>query len=188
MIAPSQRAAELDAFIGVLLAHGVRSYLEVGARYGQTLEAVGDAMPESGVLVAVDLPNAMWGRADSWDHLEAVAERLRGKGHTVHLINGNSHETATVTAVKAIRPIFDAVFIDGDHRYTGVLTDWMHYGPLGHIVAFHDIAPKSENISVEVPRLWHDLRNRAKSQEILDPEHPGMGIGILWPTIATEAE
>ncbi len=186
MKSPSQRPRELDEFIGILCAHGVRSYLEIGARYGQTLEEVGEALPVPSVLVAVELPNELWGRADSWPELEAVAERLRGRGHEVHLVRANSQDPRTAATVQGIRPTFDAVFIDADHRYIGCLTDWQLYGPLGHMVAFHDIAPAPENKRIEVPQLWHRLKDQAKSLEIVDAEHPGMGIGVLFPTIAPE--
>jgi hypothetical protein len=147
---------------------------------------VGEALPLPSVLVAVELPNELWGRADSWPELEAVADRLRARGHEVHLVRANSQDPRTAAQVQAIRPTFDAVFIDADHRYEGVLADWRLYGPLGHLVAFHDIAPSPENRRIEVPRLWNDLKDKAKSLEIVDLEHPGMGIGVLWPTIAPE--
>ena len=177
----SQRPAELEQFIGYLCSHTVRSYLEIGARYGQTFEEIGDALQVPSVLVAVDLPNAMWGREDSWADLEAAAERLRAKGHEVYLIQGDSHARETLDKVLAIRARFDAVFIDADHRYEAVRQDWADYGTLGHIVGFHDIAPTPENTRIEVPRLWHELRERFKGFEIVDPEHPGMGIGVLLP-------
>lgn len=177
----SQRPAELDQFVNYLCAHTVRSYLEIGARYGQTFEEVGDALQVPSVLVAVDQPGAMWGRDDSWAELEAAANRLRAKGHEVYLIRGDSHAHETLKAVQAIRARWDAVFIDADHRYEAVLADWQDYGTMGHIVGFHDIAPTPENTRIEVPRLWHELRAKFKGFEIVDPEQPGMGIGVLLP-------
>ena len=57
---------------------------------------------------------------------------------------GMSNETATVTkAYQAASGGLDVLFIDGDHQYASVLTDWLLYSPLvrpGGIVAFHDVA------------------------------------------------
>jgi cephalosporin hydroxylase len=73
---------------------------------------------------------------------------------------GSSSEPATL---KKVRGHFDGkradmLFIDGDHRYEGVLADWLLYhhlvGP-GGIVAFHDVVAQ---ISVAgVPKFIEDL-------------------------------
>ena len=177
----SQRPKELAAFIDLLVARGVRTYLEIGARYGQTFEAVGNALTSPSVLVAVDVPGSLWGREDSWPVLEAVAERLRAKGHAVYLINGDSQLPATADRVRAIQDTFDAVLIDGDHRYQGVKSDWETYGPNASLVAFHDIKPRPTNVRIEVPRLWDVLVTQYHHIEIVDPDEPGMGIGCLFP-------
>lgn len=177
---PSQRPAELAAFIQLLTAHGVRSYLEIGARYGQTLEAVGLALPVPSVLVAVELPGAWWGRDDSWPVLQAVAERLRAHGHAVHIVEGDSHARETRDAVTAIRPTYDAVFIDADHREPAVRQDWAHYGTIGRLVGFHDIAPEPHNVRIEVPVVWRELVAQYPSVDFVDPAAPGMGIGVLF--------
>lgn len=176
-----QRPRELEAFLALLQARDVRTYLEVGARYGQTLEAVGNVLPVPSVLVVVEEPGGLWGRDDSWPVLKAVADRLRAKGHGVWLIRGNSQDAATAQRVLEIQDTFDAVFIDADHRYVGVKRDWELYGPMGTLVAFHDIAPLPSNTRVEVPRLWRELVERYHAIELVDPDALGMGIGVLFP-------
>ena len=68
-------------------------------------------------------------------------------------IIGMSNETASVRKAYELtmnNPI-DVLFIDGDHSYEGVLTDWLLYNPLvrkGGIVAFHDVLPTKQQIGV----------------------------------------
>lgn len=177
---PSQRAAELAAFVQVLTARGVRSYLEIGARYGQTFEAVGLALAVPSVLVAVEQPGAQWGRNDSWPVLLEVADRLRAHGHAVHIVKGDSHARETLEAVLAIRPQYDAVFIDADHTEQAVRQDWADYGSLGTVVGFHDIAPEPHNVRIEVPRVWNEIAAQYPVLEFIDPSAPGMGIGVAF--------
>jgi len=64
--------------------------------------------------------------------------------HRSAFILGLSHETATVgKTYQCASGGVDLLFIDGDHQYTSVLTDWLLYSPLvkeGGLVAFHDVA------------------------------------------------
>ena len=57
---------------------------------------------------------------------------------------GSSHDPDTVGKAYQCTPGgVDLLFLDGDHRYTSVLTDWLLYSPLvrpGGLVAFHDVA------------------------------------------------
>jgi predicted O-methyltransferase YrrM len=177
---PAQRAGELRAFLAMLIAANVRTYLEIGARFGDTLAEVAEALPAGATLVVVDMPGGPWGFSDSAATLleaKAAAERC---GHTVHVILGDSRAPETIAQVQAIAPRFDAVFIDGDHAEAGVRADWETYGAMGRLIAFHDVAPNAENTRIEVPKVWRELAALYPCVELRDPSAPGMGIGVLW--------
>jgi cephalosporin hydroxylase len=176
----AQRAGELRAFLALLVAAGVRSYLEIGARHGDTFAAVANALPASSLLVAVDLPGAEWGRVGSAPMLEDARLAAERKGHRAHVILGDSTAQETIDLVRACSGSYGAVLIDGDHSEAGVRADWENYGVLARLVAFHDVAPSPNNSKVEVPKLWRELAPLYPSVELRDPAAPGMGIGILW--------
>lgn len=76
-------------------------------------------------------------------------------------ILGSSQSLATFDGLKKWlggRPI-DLLFIDGDHTYAAVKSDYEIYGPLTrHIIAFHDINhPFSPEIPEETMRLWKEI-------------------------------
>jgi predicted O-methyltransferase YrrM len=191
--APSQRADELLPFIDLLSARNVRSYLEVGARHGDTFHAVMSALPAGSVGVSVDLPGAAWGRDESRQHLIQAAADLRAKGYRTTTIFGDSR-AADIIARAAEQGPFDAILIDGDHRYEGVTADWQNYGGMAPIVAFHDIvghgrvgksaaAPDGSRaeVTVEVPRFWSELKAAHRSGEFIEFVGQGsaMGIGVI---------
>jgi methyltransferase family protein len=160
----------------------VASYLEIGARHGDTFHAVMSSLPIGSTGVAVDWPGSVWG-TDSQACLEKACEDLRQQGYVIELIIGDSLGRDAVLSVQAQAP-FDAIFIDGDHRYLGVLGDWLNYGKLGKIVAFHDIdgeglIDKKTGNQVEVPRLWQEIKPRFPHRELIGAQR-GMGIGILF--------
>lgn len=177
----SQRPRELAAFLELLVAEGVRTYLEVGARHGDTFAAVADVLPPGATLVAIDLPGAWWGTADSLAALEASAAYARARGHRVQVLVGDSTDAGVVAAARAYAP-FDAVLLDGDHREAGVRSDWRHYGPMGRLVAFHDIAPTEDNAAIAVPVVWAEVAATHRTLAIVDPDAPGMGLGVCWRT------
>ena len=74
------------------------------------------------------------------------------------MLEADSHDRATLERVRtffADRPV-DVLFIDGDHTYAGIRSDYEMYGPLvrdGGIVAFHDIVPGLESDVAGYPLL-----------------------------------
>lgn len=181
----SQHEFELRSFIGTLRDEGVRTYLEIGARHGDTFHEVMCSLPRGALGVAVDLPGGEWGKAGTEKQLGKAVRDLRTRGYRVHSILGDSTTIDIIARVKALGP-FDAALIDGDHRYAGVLADWQNYGPLAPRVAFHDIwgvgvRQRNSGALVEVPRLWAELREQYRHREWIerDPARP-MGIGLLW--------
>ena len=63
----------------------------------------------------------------------------------------------------------DLLFIDGDHTYQAVRTDYESYGPLTrHIVALHDISHLySPAIPEETMRLWREIEAREEKALLL---------------------
>ena len=63
----------------------------------------------------------------------------------------------------------DLLFIDGDHTYGAVKSDYETYGPLTrHIIALHDIShPFSPQIPEETMRLWKEIVMEDKSHVLI---------------------
>lgn len=180
---PSQRADELLPFVEMLRDRGVRRYLEIGARHGDTFHHIMRALPKQSYGVAVDLGGGAWGTPASVPHLRRAAEDLVRKGYRIDVILGDSCSRSVRAKVLECGS-FDAVLIDGDHRYAGVQADWSFYGKLAPIVAFHDIAGTGQTtkdgqaLPVEVPLLWDEIRPEFDHVELVGSEST-MGIGVI---------
>ena len=87
---------------------------------------------------------------------------------------------------------FDFLFVDGDHSYDGVVSDFVAYYPLvrpGGLIALHDIVPdemvrfgerslNSECYGGEVYLLWRRLLERFPHRELVaNWDQIGCGIG-----------
>lgn len=176
-----QQADELSAFIELMKTENVCSYLEVGACHGDTFHAVMSALPKGSKGVAIDLPEAAWGKKSSSRALEQAVACLRDSGYDADAIYGDS-ASADVRQFAQARGPYDAIFIDADHRYEAVRKDWLTYGPMGRIIAFHDIdgvGKRSGALTVEVPRLWREIAGQHSHREIIGGVR-GMGIGVVW--------
>lgn len=179
-----QYEAELAQFIDLMVKNSVRSYLEIGSKFGGSLWRIGSALGEGSRVVAVDLPEGNSDWSASHASLSSCIERLCDRGCDANAVFGNSADTKTVEAVKKLGP-FDMVFIDGDHSLAGIKKDWANYGPLGKMVAFHDIAwrnePRDRGYIIDAPGFWADVKRDYRNVEIkLDPTNRDNGIGVLW--------
>src|SRR6188508_1348236 len=179
----SQNEYELRSFIKLLQAKGVKSYLEIGARHGDTFHEVMINLPKGSKGVAVDLPGGLWGRCTSKTSLKAAARDLIQRGYDIEVIFGDSTDDAIIEKVYSNGP-FDAALIDGNHLYEGVATDFANYAPLAELVAFHDIVgtgqiEKVHKNKVEVPILWQEIKEADiyETIEFID-KHSLMGIGV----------
>lgn len=98
----------------------------------------------------------------------------------------DSRDPRTAAAVQDAlggRPA-DFLFVDADHSYEGVTANFRLYGPLvraGGLIAFHDILPNLRDPTIQVHRLWQNLRRRVDVTEWVDPDAEGHapGIGLL---------
>lgn len=158
----SQHPDELGPFVSLLQERGVTRYLEIGARHGDTFHHVMTSLPPGSVGVAVDLPGGLWGKKSSRSALNRAVADLCRRGYKASALFGDSQTEATKRLIVGRGP-YDAALIDGDHTYEGVSRDWLLYGNIAGIVAFHDIvgegqAEKVTGRAVEVPRLWAEIK------------------------------
>lgn len=181
---PLQDETELDQLIALLQREGVRSYCEIGARYGGSLEAIMSALPVGSFGLAIDLPGGKWGDKGSAPILKAACERLKAKGRIAEAVFASSRSIEAYGRALEWAP-FDALMIDGDHSYSGAHADWKDYSSLARIVILHDIAAPEGHKSrdghvIEVPKLWRKLKKRGRyAAEIIQPDSQ-MGIGVIW--------
>lgn len=185
-----QRPEELEQFIAVLKGRGIESYLEIGARQGDTFHAVMSELPVGSIGVAVDMPEGPWGKRKSKKMLDRAIDDLTGKGYRAGAVIGDSRDEDVKREVARRFDQYllkvDAILIDGDHSYAGVKADWENWKEHAALVAFHDIDGDGRgdhrfNLKVEVPKLWAEIvaSGEYETQEIIAGE-PGMGIGIVF--------
>jgi predicted O-methyltransferase YrrM len=175
---------EFNWFLDIIKREGCRSYLEVGAKFGECTKRVGEVIPVPSRLVTVDLPGGTkaWSRSEV--QLKNNMAQLQSRGHDTHLIWGDSTDLKVVKRVWDLGP-FDVVFIDANHTLEYVKKDWFNYGPMGRVVAFHDInwrrAPEWVGTRIDVPQFWDDIKDGYRHDEIRAcPTGKNNGIGVLW--------
>lgn len=183
--AASQDPHELREFVALLHAEKVARYCEIGARHGDTFHDVMMSLPARSIGVACDLPGGAWGTDSSRKALERAVKDLVRRGYRASCVFGDSSTPATMRIVASRGP-YDAILIDGDHRYAGVKADWEVYGGMAPLIAFHDIAgagcaDKHSGLPVEVPKLWAEItKSGRRCVEFISPGSR-MGIGVVWP-------
>lgn len=175
---------EIHSFGRLLRAEGVKSHLEVGSKFGGSLRIAASYLPRGSRIVAVDLPEGTRAWKESERALKATIGDLKRDGHDAHVIWGDSKDPAVIEQVCKFGP-FDSIFIDADHRMSGVTADWQNYGSMGTIIAFHDIAwrraPEWVGVRIDVPEFWNSVKGDYQHKEFkFCPTGKNNGIGVLW--------
>ncbi len=70
----------------------------------------------------------------------------------------------------------DLCFIDGDHSYEGVLSDYNHFKNSSKIIAFHDINRKDFGVG----KLFNEIKNNHTNHLMIVDNKNAPGIGIVW--------
>ena len=179
-----QNDRELNEFADLVAKEGCLSLLEIGSKFGGSMWRLSRKMPKGSRLVAVDLPRGTRAWNESSASLKRMLSHLKLEGYDTSVIWGNSRDKGVIDQVRALGP-YDLVFIDADHTMLGVKADWENYGPMGRLVAFHDIAwrrhPEWVGVWIEVPQFWNELKKNYRYQEfIFDDNKKDNGIGVVW--------
>jgi predicted O-methyltransferase YrrM len=153
-----------------------RSVLEIGVRNGGTLWHWIQRASKGAKIAAIDMAMRERGEFERWAKSADVS---------LSLIEGNSAERSVLEKARLLGP-YDWVFIDGDHTYHGVKTDWLNYVPMvspGGCVLLHDVTRSPSRFpDIEVARLSDDIMySGAVTQFIVsNPCSPTCGIEIIY--------
>lgn len=180
-----QDDAEITAFASLIQREGVQSYLEIGAKFGGSFARVVNVMPYGSRAVAVDLPNGTKAWNQSSSSLTGLVGAMKSQqGRDAQIVWGDSTSPDVVEKVRKLGP-FDAILIDANHTRPYLEKDWANYGPMGRIIAFHDIAwrraPEWVGIRIDVPQFWNEIKGDYRHEEFkFCPTGKNNGIGVLW--------
>jgi predicted O-methyltransferase YrrM len=181
-IRPIQDRAEFLEFAQLIAAQRPKNVLEIGTFRGGTLFVLARLSHPDATLISLDLPDSGFG-SFSRKLQEPLFRSFTRSRQRLLLLREDSHSEETRSRVaKTLNAPLDLLFIDGDHSYPGVKSDYEMYSPLvreAGIIAFHDIANTLTDYGVG--RFWNEVKNSFKYREIVNlsaAEAPG--IGVLW--------
>ncbi len=186
-IRSAQIESELLAFAKFVRDLKPKMVMEIGTCNGGTLLVLCRMADPEATIISVDLPHWMGGKyGGGYRSFQVPILRMFPTGRqTLHLLQTDSHRVETrerVSSLLGARKL-DLLFIDGDHTYAGVRTDFQLYSPFvrkGGIVAFHDIALHPQEAGCEVDKLWNEVKNQYRWSEIIENPNQGWaGIGTI---------
>lgn len=141
-----QNREEIEAFVSVLLSRAQRSItLEIGLGSTGGTHFLWRLLFDRVITIEKSHERV---RAFG-TNLRAFHKRWVLDDHRSSFLIGSSHDPETIQkAYHCAKGGVDLLFIDGDHRYTSVLADWLLYNPLvrkGGLVVFHDVMATINN-------------------------------------------
>lgn len=123
------------------LAASRRQILEIGSYVGASACCFGAAIREAGAgrIVCVDTWNNEGMSEGSRDTYSEFVVNTAPYSEFIVPVRGRSIDV--LDQVRGLTRHLDLLFIDGDHSYAGVKSDWEAYRPVlkaGSIIVFHD--------------------------------------------------
>lgn len=180
-VRPLQDRAEFLELADLIAAYELKSVLEIGTFRGGTLFVFARLSRSDATLISLDLPNSRFGAFSRKIQEPLFRTFTRGDQRLVLLReNSQTEETRSKVAI-ALKDPLDFLFIDGDHSYEGVKSDFQMYSPFvrkGGMVALHDIVSLRPDYGVRC--FWNEIKGSCKHREIINCHAPSMGIGVLW--------
>jgi cephalosporin hydroxylase len=180
-----QVPTELVGLVDVLRKAELRHVMEIGSEAGGTFWLWCQLAALGGIKISVDKPD---GDSGSWRFVEPNAlaariEQFKAFAPRVEVVTGDSHSPLIRSRVRSIlgEQLLDFLFIDGDHSYDGVKTDFAHYREFvrrGGLIAFHDIKGTEfhRHRGCFVSDFWDELPKEGKREFIAPCEWGGIGL------------
>ncbi len=168
-------ANELSRLCGCVEALAPRTVVEIGTASGGMFFCACQLAAADALLVSIDVGESGLGGQPDED-----CELFRSfalPNQECHFVRGSSLALSSRRTLEKIldRRSIDFLFIDGDHSYGAVKSDFETYAPLvsaGGTIVLHDIQVSSEayGSGFNVNVYWNELKQRHRTEEIVDAE------------------
>lgn len=139
---------QFSKYLNLLRQQKIKSYIEIGCRWGGTFVLTNEYLKmfnDMSKSVAVDIIDS------------PVLNYCLLNNETQFIkINSQSPEFKNYMD----NNYFDLIFIDGDHSYNGVRSDYEISKNRGRILVFHDIV---NDVCPGVVQFWNELKNNEKN-------------------------
>jgi cephalosporin hydroxylase len=178
-----QIEAEITGLLEWASARSPRRVCEIGTAMGGTTYLLGQSLPSVERLLGVDV---FVRRRQRLQFFSRPHQRLT-------FLEGSSYAPDTISRVRDYMggEKLDLLFIDGDHTFQGVASDfklYRHFVKDGGVIVFHDIVEDYKTRYGrdtgrwvgDVPRFWREIKPLYQTREFVEsPEQDGLGIGAL---------
>ncbi len=176
-----QNPIELRSFLEIVSARRPKVVIEIGTASGGHFYCLSQVADPSALLVSIDFVGGNYGRSQTNTECKLYGT-FGPPGQRFEFIRQSSLYRSTLMSLQeklGDRKI-DLLYLDGDHSYAGIKSDYEMYEPLvakDGMVAFHDILeiPKAVpdwQSGNEVSVFWQELSARVGFREIIDRSWP----------------
>lgn len=177
---------EIIPFMEYLDKEQPKNILELGLCQGATFYIWCTIAQAGGIKLGIDLPNGPWGMPNERSEKEISSNKhmFQTFAPNSFVLFGDSQDKLSIewVANKLGERKLDFIFIDANHTYEGVKTDYYNYLPFmreGGIIALHDIkdTPRHRKSQCTVYKFWEELRG--DKREFIDDTYDWGGIGVI---------
>jgi len=181
-IRAKQISSEIIALYDIVASKTPHIICEIGTYKGGTLYLWTRAAADNSLIISIDLPPGLKNAYTA--NRQNFYQHFARNHQCVSCLAGDSHSNKTKDKLKLLlgNRTIDFLFIDGDHSYEGVRSDFEMYSPLvsdGGLIAFHDILPRPDFENIQVYKLWNELVNIYEYYEYIDKNEKKIGIGVI---------
>lgn len=193
-----QNPNELRGFLELVRERRPKTVLEIGTATGGTFYCISQLADPSALLISMDFLGGNYGGGQTNAECKLFASFGPATQKFEFIRERSFHYSSLATLRKLLegREI-DLLFIDGDHSYAAVKSDYEMYHPLvasDGLIAFHDIVEIPKHFEAwargnEVSLFWRELSSRVNSREFIDrsfaPERWGdqQMVSRIWPPL-----
>ncbi len=173
----TQHRSEIESLARKVKSRDPKVIVEIGTSFGGTYMIWAQYL-NADHIVSIDIPGGSFGGGYHPKKTKLFDQVFPG---TFSSILKNSHNKSTKKELqKVLGDVeIDFLFIDGDHTYEGVKSDFELYSPLvgsNGLVAFHDIC-YHPSPRMGVHKLWSEIKSNYDYTEYIGPEFDSFGHG-----------